>query len=386
MRSVTVLCSLLFATLLSAQSITLVPVATGLDRPVAITHANDARLFIVLQGGRIVVHDGTRVLADPFLNIEARVGDAGNEQGLLGLAFHPRYAENGFFYVDYTNNDGDTVISRFQVSSSNPNRADATTERILLTVDQPYPNHNGGQLAFGPDGYLYIGMGDGGSGGDPQNHAQNLGDLLGKILRIDVTNFPYTSPPNNPFVNRAGARDEIWNYGLRNPWRFSFDRATGELFIADVGQGLREEVSYQPGTSTGGENYGWRRMEGTRCYTPSTNCNPDGSLVLPIIEYDHTNGACSVTGGYVYRGTRHPRLQGIYVYGDFCNGIIWGATPDVDGNWNERVLLDTSHLISTFGEDAAGELYIAHHSRTGGAIYRITDPAPLPPKRRSVRH
>jgi glucose/arabinose dehydrogenase len=249
-------------------------------------------------------------------------------------------------------------------------------------VNQPFANHNGGQLAFGPDGYLYIGLGDGGSGGDPGNRAQDMSTLLGKMLRIDVdSGSPYGIPASNPFL--TSARPEIWALGLRNPWRYSFDRYTGNLWIADVGQGEWEEVNFQPATSTGGENYGWRLMEGSHCFAPTTNCNPAGTLVLPVIEYDHAGAACSVTGGFVYRGAQYPRLHGTYVYGDFCTGVISGAVRNAAGQMTTRTLLDTTLFISTFGEDVNGELYVADW-RANGTIYRITDPNPLPAKRRSA--
>ena len=289
------------------------PVITGLSSPVGITHAGDGsgRLFIVLQGGRIVIFDGVKILSSPFLDITSVVS-SGGERGLLGLAFHPNYVGNGSFYVNYTNTAGDTVIARYSVSA-NPNQADPTSADILLTIPQPFSNHNGGQLHFGPDGYLYIGIGDGGSGGDPQNNGQDLGTLLGKILRIDVDKGPpYAIPPDNPFFGPGdGALDEIWAWGLRNPWRFSFDRLTGDMFIGDVGQNSWEEVDFQPASSAGGENYGWRLMEGNSCYNPATNCN-DSTLTLPILVYDHTVG-CSVTGGYRYRGSKNPALDGFYL-------------------------------------------------------------------------
>lgn len=384
-RSLLVLAlSLALATAASAQQeIILTQVATGLSRPVAVAHAGDTRLFITEQRGTVMIYDGTSVRQTPFLDIRNLVGSSGFEQGLLGLAFHPRYAQNGFFYVNYTDLAGDTIVARYSVSATDPNRADITSARMLLRIEQPFANHNGGQLQFGPDGYLYIGMGDGGAANDPNNRAQNLGDLLGKMLRIDVdSGNPYGIPPSNPFINTPGAHDEIWSYGLRNPWRFTFDRATGELWIADVGQGQREEVNFQPATSVGGENWGWRLMEGTRCFNPGSNCN-NGSLVLPVIEYGHENGACSVTGGYVYRGTRFARLAGTYIYGDFCNGVIWGATRNAAGGFTSRVLLDTSLALSTFGEDIAGELYVADHA--GGRLFRIESNLPLPPRRRAVR-
>ena len=250
----------------------------------------------------------------PFLYIESIVSSIG-ERGLLSVAFHPNYKNNGNFYVNYTNTIGDTVVARYSVSAD-PNVADRDSSIILLTIPQPFSNHNGGGLQFGPDDYLYIGMGDGGSAGDPQNNAQNKGSLLGKILRIDVdSSFPYAIPSGNPFVGNPLARDEIWALGLRNPWRFSFDRLTGDLFIADVGQGSWEELNFQLVKSSGGENYGWRMMEGSQCFNPPANCN-DGTLTLPILEYDHTLG-CSITGGFRYRGNSNPQLYGIYIYGDF---------------------------------------------------------------------
>jgi glucose/arabinose dehydrogenase len=357
------------------------PIANGFANPVSVTHAGDNRLFITLQAGQIVIFDGTRILPQPFLDIRSLV-TSGNERGLLSVAFHPHYAENGLFYVNYTNLSGDTVVARYAVSPSDPNRANPSSAVPILGVTQPFQNHNGGQLQFGPDGYLYIGMGDGGSGGDPGNRAQNLGNLLGKMLRIDVdSGSPYAIPPSNPFIGFTGARPEVWSYGLRNPWRFSFDRATGDLWIADVGQGTWEEIDFQAATSIGGENYGWRRMEGSHCFIPSSNCNT-GTLVLPVIEYDHDEG-CSVTGGYVYRGTRSPRFAGTYLYGDFCSGRIWGATRNANGTVTSRQLLDVTFNISTFGQDVNGEIYVADYSN--GALYRIVDDRPFAPKRRAVR-
>ena len=350
------------------------PVVTGLPSPVDITHAGDGsgRLFIVLQGGGIVIFDGVQILSPPFLDITSLVS-SGGERGLLGAAFHPNYVGNGFFYVSYTDTAGNSIIARYSVSLDS-NRAEPTSGVILLTIPQPFSNHNGGQLHFGPDGYLYIGIGDGGSGGDPQNNGQNLGTLLGKILRIDVdSGLPFTVPPDNPFVGIGGARDEIWSFGLRNPWRFSFDRLTGDMFIGDVGQNSWEEVNFQPSTTTGGENYGWRLMEGKSCFNPTTNCN-NGTLTLPILVYNHSVG-CSVTGGYRYRGSKNPALNGLYLYGDFCTGIIWGAQEDGLGGWSTTVLLDTNFNISTFGEDESGEVYFAHLSATDGAIYQVIQPA-----------
>jgi glucose/arabinose dehydrogenase len=316
-----------------------------------------------------MIHDGTRLLSTPFLDISALVSCCG-ERGLIGLAFHPRYATNGLFYVNYTNTAGDVVIARY-AASSDPNRAQLPGAP-LLTVPKPAPNHNGGQLAFGPDGYLYIGVGDGGGAGDVDNNAQNLGSLLGKILRIDVDGPPpYGIPAANPFVGMVGARAEIWAYGLRNPWRFSFDRLTGDLFIGDVGQNAWEEIDFQPASSPGGENYGWRRMEGTHCFNPLTDCN-NGMLMLPIIEYPHgaTPAECSVTGGYRYRGAAVPDWAGHYVFGDLCSGRIRAATPN-GATWTINHIFDTSFQITTFGEDETGELYVARYHETDGAVYRI---------------
>ncbi|HYN83610.1 MAG TPA: PQQ-dependent sugar dehydrogenase [Pyrinomonadaceae bacterium] len=351
---------------------------TGFSQPVAITHAGDGsnRLFVVEQGGRIRLVKNGALQSAPFLDISARVS-AGGERGLLGLAFPPGYASKGHFYVNYTRaSDGATVIARYRRNASNPDAADPSSEQIVLTIGQPFANHNGGQLSFSPrDGFLYVGMGDGGSGGDPGNRAQNPADLLGKMLRIDTEaagTTTYAVPPSNPFAGRAGFRQEIWALGLRNPWRFSFDRQTGDLFIADVGQGSWEEVNFQPAASAGGENYGWRVMEGTHCFNPNP-CDPTG-LTLPVREYDHSQG-CSVTGGHVYRGTSFPRMQGLYIYADFCSGVIWGLRR-VGGVWQNSVLLDTSLSVSTFGEDESGELYVASYG--GGTIFRVTDSAPAP--------
>ncbi len=341
-------------------------VASGLARPVALTHAGDGsgRRFVVLQEGRIVIHDEDGTGATPFLDISDRVSCCG-ERGLLGLAFHPRYRDNGFFFVNYTDPGGDTRVSRFSVGND-PDRADPGSETEVLAFGQPFGNHNGGDLAFGPDGFLYIASGDGGSGGDPQNNGQALDTRLGKILRVDVDGLPFAIPPANPFAGQGGALEEIWAYGLRNPWRMSFDRQTGDLFIGDVGQGAREEVNFQPAASDGGENYGWRRMEGTACFNPSSGCN-DGSLTLPVLEYGHDQG-CSVTAGYRYRGEASSALEGVYFFGDFCSGRIWGATPAADGSWSMVELLDTDLAVSSFGEDEAGEIYVLDHF---GSVHRL---------------
>ncbi|HRQ10825.1 MAG TPA: PQQ-dependent sugar dehydrogenase, partial [Trueperaceae bacterium] len=312
-----------------------------------------------------IVKDGA-LLKDPFLDISDRTR-SGGERGLLGLAFPPDYATSGHFYVYYTGTRGESTLSRFTVTPGNPDRADPTSEEILLTQEQPYSNHNGGQLAFGPDGYLYLGLGDGGSGGDPQGNGQNLGVLLGKLLRLDVSGDKgYKVPPSNPFVATAGARSEIWAYGLRNPWRFSFDRETGDLYIADVGQNAYEEVDFQPAYSKGGENYGWNIMEASHCYGAST-CDQTG-LTLPILEYPHgPQWGTSISGGYLYRGEAVPALVGRYVFADFTSGRVWSAGPE-DG-WELKPLFETGFNVSTFGEDAAGELYVADY--TSGLIYRV---------------
>jgi glucose/arabinose dehydrogenase len=273
------------------------------------------------------------------------------------------------------------VIARYSVFANDPARADPASAKILLTIAQPFANHKGGELQFGPDGYLYIGMGDGGSGGDPGNRAQNLTELLGKILRIDVDNgSPYGIPPSNPFVHTNAARGEIWAFGLRNPWRFSFDRATGDLWIADVGQDLWEEVDFQPATSIGGENYGWRRMEGTHCFNPPTNCR-DSTMTLPVVEYDHGGGRCSIIGGYRYRGTRSPKLQGTYIYADWCSGTIWGLNGPAA---SPRVIAQTNLGITTFGEDVNGELFLAENKN--GGLFAISEPDPGAGRRRAVKH
>jgi hypothetical protein len=363
----------------AAPAIELEPIATGIDRPVAITHAGDGsgRLFITLRGGRVMIHDSQGLRATPFLDISAQVTTDG-ERGLLSIAFHPEYSTNGLFFVNHTDLNGDTVIARYRVSG-NPDIADPASATVLLTIAQPFANHNGGQLNFGPDGHLYIGMGDGGSGGDPFNNAQDLGSLLGKMLRIDVdATLPYAIPGDNPFVTTPGARPEIWALGLRNPWRFSFDRLTGDLFIADVGENAWEEIDFQPAASAGGENYGWRRMEGAHCFNPATDCN-DGTLKLPIIEYPHGGGDCSITGGYRYRGANSPGLVGLYLYADFCTGKIRGATEESPGVWSSELVNDTGLQLTAFGEDEAGEVYVAHFDPSAGAVYQVREAAAANP-------
>ncbi len=360
------------ASVAAAVDITLVPVLGGLDNPVFVTHATDAsnRLFVVEQPGRIKVLQADATVPTVFLNITSKV-NFGGERGLLGLAFHPQFQQNRRFFVNYTREpDGATVIAEYHVSAQDPNVAEPA-ETVLLTIPQPFANHNGGMIAFGPEGYLYIGMGDGGSANDPGNRAQNIKELLGKMLRIDVDHpngaQAYSSPPDNPFNGTAG-RDEIFAVGLRNPFRFSFDRATGELYVGDVGQGSFEEID----KVTRGGNYGWRVMEGNHC-NPSFNngqCSTAG-FTTPIAEYGHTQGRCSLTGGYVYRGTKGALPVGSYVFGDYCTGEIFLLDGGV-----ESVLLDTDLNISSFGEDRDGEIYVVG---LGGSVARIANPnGPLP--------
>lgn len=339
-------------------------VASGLERPTDLAGAGEGRLLVLEQPGRVrLILDGV-VQADPFLDITDRVGSQGNEQGLLGIALHPHFAENGFFYLDYTNRAGTTVVSRFQALADGT-RADPASEKVLLTIEQPYANHNGGSLAFGPDGMLYIGTGDGGSAGDPQGNGQKLTTLLGKLLRIDVDGGdPYAIPPDNPFANGQQGRREIWAYGLRNPWRFSFDRLTGDLWIADVGQNAWEEINFQAAGAPGGVNYGWNFREGAHSYRGEP---PAGvTLTDPVAEYPHPEG-CSVTGGFVYRGEKFPEFFGIYVYGDYCNGRVWGLLRQPDGSWQSQLLFETGTYLSSFGEDVSGELYLLDQ-RSGSVL------------------
>jgi len=337
----------------------------GLSRPDYLTHAGDDRLFVVEQPGRIRIIKNGQLLDQPYLDITDKVTTDGNEQGLLSVAFHPAYQDNGLLWVNYTRApDGATVIERYTVSKDDPDRADAQSGKVILTIAQPEPNHNGGLIKFGPDGYLYIGTGDGGGAGDQHGAIGNGQDrkaLLGKLLRLDVAEQDsYAIPAANPLGT------EIWAYGLRNPWRFSFDRATGDLFIADVGQNTYEEVNFQPATSKGGENYGWRIMEGLHCFDPKEGCDQTG-LVRPIAEYSHAAGGCSITGGYVYRGSQYPAMQGTYFFGDYCSGIIWSLQRD-GTEWLMQKRLESGVRISSFGEDFSGELYVIDH---GGAVYQL---------------
>lgn len=337
-------------------------VTSGLAFPVAVTNAGDGsgRIFILEKKGLVRVLSEGQLQAAPFLDIRDRAGSKGSEQGLLGLAFHPDFKKNGFFYVDYTNTNGDTTISRFSaVPSAAPadQIADPASEKILLTIQQPFANHNGGHILFGPDGMLWIGMGDGGSGGDPNGNGQSLQTLLGKILRIDVNNGDtYTDPPTNPFA-AGGGLPEIWAYGLRNPWGFSFDAQAGDLFIADVGQDQWEEVDYLPvGFSAIPANFGWNIKEGTHPYKETAS--PPANLIDPVFEYSHDLG-CSVTGGGVYRGKNLPDFNGIYLYGDYCAGTIWGLIHQADGSWQNQKLFETGLKITGFGTDENGDIYFA---------------------------
>lgn len=366
-----------------AQHVRFVEMASGLSQPLLITNANDGsgRLFVIQRAGQILIYKNGAFLSTPFLNIQPIVNSSGSEQGLLALAFHPEYETSGRFYTLHTDQNRSIVLSVFTRSGINPDQADPTSRVTLLTISKLYTNHNGGTLAFGPDGYLYLSTGDGGSGGDPENNAQNLNSLLGKILRLDVSSpSSYSIPATNPFHNspNPSVRKEIWAYGLRNPWRFSFDRLTGDMYIGDVGQTTREEINFQAASSQGGENYGWRVMEGSLCYNPSTGCSQSGK-VLPVAEYDHTLG-CSVTGGHVYRGTQYQQMRGYYFYGDFCSGRVYTLHYDPVNGWRSALASDTTYTISTFGEDEQGELYLADY--TSGKIYRIV--YMLPPGRVSL--
>lgn len=346
------------------DQIVAIPFVSGLSSPLFLTSPpGDARQFIVEQTGAIRVVKNGLLLETPYLNIAAKI-TSGGERGLLGLAFHPNFAQNGFFYVNYTDLSGDTRIERYQATPAS-DVADASSASLVLGYDQPFANHNGGMLLFGPDGMLWIGTGDGGSGGDPQGHGQRLNTLLGKMLRIDVNTAPYIIPPNNPFIGRTDARPEIWGIGLRNPWRYAIDAETGRLYVADVGQNQWEEI-HVVSTTTPGVNYGWNVMEGRHCFNV-TSCNQSG-LDLPVLEYSHDEG-CSITGGYVYRGDAIPGLRGHYLYSDFCSGFLrsfrfeGGETRD-ERQWEVG---DLGNVLS-FGEDASGELYILSDN---GRVYRL---------------
>ena len=349
---------------------TLQVIASGLNSPLYLTAPPDdtTRLFIVERGGTIRVVRNDTLLNAPFLDIQPLVL-SGGERGLLGMAFHPAYATNGQFFVSYTGLDGSTNVVRY-LTSANPDSADELSASQIFNTAQPFSNHNGGLVTFGPDGMLYIGLGDGGSGGDPLGNGQDSTTVLGSLLRIDVDGgSPYAIPADNPFKGHPTAAQEIWAYGLRNPWRYSFDRLTGDLYIADVGQSAREEVDFQLASSAGGENYGWNTMEGTLCFSPSSGCDTTG-LVLPVLEYAHSQG-CSITGGYVYRGTQLSGLTGHYFYSDFCSGWVRSFRMENGVAVDERdytALFGTINSVASFGEDARGELYIVS---LDGTVYRM---------------
>ena len=341
-------------------------VLSGLGKPEGLVNAGDGsgRLFIVEQGGLIRILEDGALLPTPFLDLTQKVSCCG-EKGLLGMVFHPNFTENGYFYVDYTEEVSDqlfTVIARYNILANNPNQADPASEMRMLQIEQPFQNHNGGEVQFGPEGYLYIGMGDGGSAGDPLGNGQSLQTLLGKILRIDVDHTePFAIPPENPYTDEGGLW-EIWVYGLRNPWRFSFDKLTGDLYIGDVGQDAFEEIDFLPAGSPGGLNLGWNYYEGNQPYRGSPPL--DAEFVMPVAEYGHDLGS-SITGGYVYRGKALPAWQGVYLYGDFGSGRVWGLLHLPDGGWQNALMFDPDYSSSSFGVDENGEIYLVDY---GGNI------------------
>lgn len=359
-----------------AQNVTLTQLVTGLSSPTGVYFApgDDNTMYILQQGGRIRLANATTgvVSGTDFLNITSKLTSSGNEQGLLGLAFHPNYANNGIFFVNYTKTgSGATVIAAYKRNLSNPLIADVASEKVILTVNQPYTNHNGGQLQIGADGYLYIGMGDGGSAGDPQNNSQNGQNRLGKILRVDIdVDSGYAIPPTNPFVGNPSVLDEIWSLGQRNPWRFSFDMVTKDMWIADVGQNVWEEINFEP-AGAGGLNYGWRCYEGNVTYNTS-GCGPSTNYTFPVAVYSHSGGNCSVTGGFVYRGGSYSSLYGKYIYADFCSGNFWLTFPNGSGGWATNQISSSpviTNNISSFGQNNQGEMYVV--TRSTGRIYKL---------------
>jgi glucose/arabinose dehydrogenase len=352
----------------SAIRLALVEVARGLSRPLFVTHAGDGsgRLFVVEQGGAIRVLEAGGVRREPFLDARPLLDESGGERGLLGLAFAPDYERSGQLFVSHTAAGPSTRVTRLKVSAD-PNRADLASARVVLEIPDPASNHNGGMIAFGPDGYLWYGTGDGGREGDPWDNARNPASMLGKVLRLDVRREPYGIPPENPYALAGGGLPEIWALGLRNPWRFSFDRVTGELWIGDVGQNAWEEIDVEDPRRGGGRHYGWHTMEGPACYSPREGCDRRG-LTLPLHSYGHDQG-CSVTGGYVYRGRAIPSLVGTYLFSDYCRGTLWGLRRSGDGEATVEVLLRTDMAVSSFGEDADGEIYLCDHRR--GRVARV---------------
>ncbi len=357
-----------------ASTFTLVEVISGLRTPLFATGSGDGsnRLFVVEQTGRIWIIENDILNNMPFIDLSDIVSQdvlsRYSERGLLGLAFHPNFAENGHFFVNYTNREGTSVVARYTVSAEDPNVADPNSAITLLTLGQPYANHNGGHMAFSPnDGYLYISFGDGGAADDPLSAGQNPATWLGTILRIDVDtdgSASYLIPDDNPYTVDPSLAREVWAYGLRNVWRFSFDRATGDMYLGDVGQNAREEINFQPADSPGGENYGWPAYEATTRYI-----GPDvANVVMPVAEYTHSVGGCSITAGYAYRGQAIPSLQGYFLYSDYCSGLIWAAYRNAEGNWNSGIITETGRRVSSFGQDDSGELYVIDYS---GSVLRI---------------
>ena len=386
---------LLFSSIIMGQSISLSSelVSDGFKKPVfVISYPTDASiLYVVEQAGKVIVLDSGQKKSKPFFNINKRVVNPfrpGDERGLLGFAFHPDHENNKKFYINYIDNDGHTIVSEFIAQSKY--KADHNSERVLLRLEQPYGNHNGGHIEFGNDGYLYIAIGDGGAAGDPLDSGQDLTSLFGKVIRIDINGSPYSIPKSNPFYGIKNAREEVWAWGLRNVWRFSFDKKTGDIYYGDVGQNKWEEVNFEPASSSGGNNYGWRQMEASYCFEPKENCKRDG-MVLPIIEYPNDAyhpafalgrknqlnvEGCSVTGGYVYRGKKLKGFEGVYFFGDYCSGNIWSFKV-IDGKANEfknrteEINIadgEFTNYISSFGQDADGEIYIVDYN---GAVYKI---------------
>ena len=380
-KKITLVAQLIFLFLTSTYAqpqLEILPWASGFNFPIGIASADDDRLFVVQQRGLIRIADAEgAVSATPFLDLTGVVSQSGNERGLLDLAFHPEYSQNGYFFVNYTRStDGATIVARFSVDADDDGQADPESQKIIMTIQQPYTNHNGGNLLFGPDGYLYIAVGDGGSGGDPDDYAQTHTTHLGKMLRIDIDveddEIPYLIPEDNPFAEDDFTLDEIWALGLRNHWRNSFDRHTGDLWIADVGQSAREEINFQPANSPGGENYGWRCYEGNIPYNLG-GCGDEEYYTFPVFDYGHEGSGCSgsVTGGFVYRGALYNGLYGIYLAADYCTGKFYMVQPTEEGFEGAELGTFTPFQYATFGEDQYGELYLG--LRGAGEIQKIAE-------------